>query len=227
MFSGKRIFVLGGSGGIGKEIVSCFRNYGGTVDAPGHSELDLGNEKNIDSYFQCHPKNYDVLVYAAGINNPESFENLTAQAISNILEVNTLGFITVCRHLVPEMRKNGGHILAISSLYGVISRKKRLPYALSKHALIGVIQTLALELAEAGILVNAISPGFIETEMTHKNNSPEKIAELVSNIPLKRLGHGKDIGETAAFLCSGKNRYITGQNIIVDGGYMAGGWQNE
>jgi 3-oxoacyl-[acyl-carrier protein] reductase len=119
-----------------------------------------------------------------------------------------------------------GRIVALNSLYGMVSRRRRLPYAISKHALTGAIQTLALEVASYGVLVNEVSPGFIRTAMTEKNNSPERIKELESAIPLGRMGTGKDIAEVVDFLCSEKNTYITGQNIVVDGGYMAGGWQN-
>lgn len=228
MFANKKVLVLGASGGIGKEIVSCFKNYNAEIFYPSHAELDLVNTESIDKYFSEKKIEYDVVVYSAGINNPDAFETLTTENLQRTLSVNTLGFVSVCRHVLPGMKKRGGgHIAVISSIYGIISRKRRLPYALSKHALTGVVQTLALEFAQYNIMVNAISPGFIETEMTSRNNSPEKIKKLVADIPLNRLGHGKDIGETAAFLCSSKNRYITGQNIVVDGGILAGGWQDE
>jgi 3-oxoacyl-[acyl-carrier protein] reductase len=96
---------------------------------------------------------------------------------------------------------------------------------MSKHALNGAVKTLAIELASHGVLVNAISPGYIGTKMTYKNNSPETISKLVSGIPLGRLGYPEDIAEVASFLCSPKNRYLTGQDLVVDGGFSVGGFQ--
>ena len=228
MFSNKNILVLGASGGIGEGIVSCFQNYNASLITPTHSELNLEDEKSISNYFSNNTTSYDAVIYSAGINNPADFESITTEQLHHTLSVNTLGFVRVCQAVLPGMKQLGqGRIAVISSLYGVVSRKKRLPYALSKHALIGVVQTLALELAQYNILINAISPGFINTKLTECNNSPERIRELIQDIPLGKLGSSTDIGETAAFLCSEKNQYITGQNIIVDGGIMAGGWQNE
>ena len=113
----------------------------------------------------------------------------------------------------------------ISSLYGFLARKGRLPYVISKHALNGAVKTLAIELAPFGIIVNALSPGYIATKMTYQNNSPEKVAKFVEGIPVGRLGDPGDIAEVAAFLCSRKNRYLTGQDIVVDGGFSVGGFQ--
>jgi 3-oxoacyl-[acyl-carrier protein] reductase len=228
MLKDKKILLLGASGGIGKEIQLCLQNYNGLITSPSHAELDLADEKSIIKYFSNNNAEYDIIVYSAGINNPTPIENVTTEQILHTLSVNTLGFVRVCQEILPKMKQSGsGRIVVISSLYGVISRKKRLPYALSKHALTGVVQTLALEFAPFNILVNAISPGFIKTDLTFRNNSPERIQELKKDIPLGKLGEGVDVGEVVAFLCSDKNKYITGQNIIVDGGIMAGGWQNE
>lgn len=121
--------------------------------------------------------------------------------------------------------KRQGHILAISSLYGTISRRGRLAYAASKHALNGIVKTLACELGEYNILVNSLSPGFVDTVMTRKNNSKEQIDAITGKIPLGRLADVNDIANIAYFLCSSENSYITGQNIIADGGFMAEGGQ--
>ena len=117
-------------------------------------------------------------------------------------------------------------ILGISSLYGNISREGRAAYAMSKHALNGLISTLALELGPSGILCNTLSPGFVKTKMTLKNNTPETLAALERKIPLGRFASVQDIARIAYFLCSEENTYISGQDIIVDGGFMAGGFQH-
>ena len=112
----------------------------------------------------------------------------------------------------------------ISSLYGTTSRVERLPYTLSKHALNGIVKNLAIELSENGVLVNSISPGYINTKMTYINNTKEQINKLERLIPLKRLGKPDEIAELAFFLCSPKNTYINGQDIVVDGGFSVGGF---
>lgn len=190
--------------------------------------LDASNDEAVKAYVNRLDRRVDCLVYAAGVNNPKPFEECTPENLKTTLETNTLGFVSAVRACVPAMRRmRFGRIVVLSSLYGLISRKNRLPYALSKHALTGAVQTLSLELAGDGILVNAVSPGFVMTKMTVKNNSPQRIRSIERAIPLKRMATGQDIALAVRFLCSPENTYITGQNIVVDGGYMAGGWQDE
>jgi NAD(P)-dependent dehydrogenase (short-subunit alcohol dehydrogenase family) len=223
----KKALVIGGSGGIGSNIVRVLKTSGHEVMAPGRFELDVSNEDSIVAFFDQKHMRYDVFVYSAGINELRNFMDCDEACLLKTLQVNTLGFVLLARKCLTGMCERGfGRIVALNSLYGMVSRRRRLPYAISKHALTGAIQTLALEVASYGVLVNEVSPGFIRTAMTEKNNSPERIKELESAIPLGRMGTGKDIAEVVDFLCSEKNTYITGQNIVVDGGYMAGGWQN-
>ena len=127
------------------------------------------------------------------------------------------------------MRKNklynAGHILAISSIYGTISRRGRFSYTASKACLEGMVKNCAIELGMKQIKVNALAPGFIDTSLTKKNNSPELIADLIKDIPLGCMAQTQDIAEVAYFLASAHNQYINGQTIIADGGYLAGGFQ--
>ena len=88
-----------------------------------------------------------------------------------------------------------------------------------------MIKSLALELATKGIIVNSIAPGFIETSLTLKNNSKKTVEEIISNIPLGRLGKPAEIAWYVKLLCSSQNTYLTGQNIVIDGGYLIGGFQ--
>jgi 3-oxoacyl-[acyl-carrier protein] reductase len=221
-----RALVLGGRGGIGSAISDRFRIDGREVTAVGRSEFDMGNGDQIDAFFKKNGNNFDILIHSGGLNHPNLFETLTDAEIRESLEVNLHGFLSVVKTCLPYWQSSGfGRILVISSLYGFLGRKGRLPYVMSKHALNGAVKTLAIELACHGVLVNAISPGFIGTKMTYKNNPPGTIAKFVAGIPLGRLGDPEDIADVASFLCSSKNRYLTGQDLVVDGGFSIGGYQ--
>ena len=221
------VLVVGGHGSIGSAIVEKFQKCGHNVKAPPHEDFDVAEEHSISSFFASTPPIFDVVVYATGINDPRGILLCDDEIIYRTFKINAAGFVSIARRCLPFMQKQlFGRIVAINSLYGIVSRKNRLPYAMSKHALTGAVQTLTLEFAQFGILTNAVSPGFIKTKMTEKNNSPDQIEELEKDIPIGRMGTGKDIAEIVEFLCSKNNTYITGQNIIVDGGYIVGGWQN-
>ena len=116
--------------------------------------------------------------------------------------------------------------MIISSIYGFPARNGRLPYVASKHALVGIAKTLAIELGPSNILVNAVSPGYVDTKMTSANNDAATIERFRAGIPLGRLAEPAEIADVVAFLCGGGNRYLTGQDIVVDGGYSIGGFQS-
>lgn len=222
-----RALVLGGKGDIGSAITQKLSSNGVDAISVGRSDFDLANPKQISNYFKVNGSQFDILVHSSGLNNPKTFEELTDTEIRESLDANVIGFLDVVRELTTDWRRNRfGRVLVISSLYGFLARKGRLPYVMSKHALNGVVKTLAIELAPYGVLVNSLSPGYIATKLTYKNNSTETIERLISGIPIGRMGDPEDIAEVASFLCSPSNRYINGQDIVVDGGYSVGGFQN-
>lgn len=222
-----RALVLGGKGDIGSAITQKLSSNEIETTGVGREDFDLAIPGQITYYFKDHGNQFDILIHSGGLNHPKNFEELSDAEIRESLNANVLGFLDVVRELTPYWKKNKfGRVLVISSLYGFLARKGRLPYVMSKHALNGAVKTLAMELAPYGVLVNALSPGYIATKLTYKNNSPETIDRLVSGIPIGRMGEPSDIAEVAAFLCSPANRYINGQDIVVDGGYSVGGFQN-
>lgn len=222
-----RALILGGKGDIGSAITQKLRSNDIEATGVGRLDFDLTNPSQITDYFKDHGNQFDILIHSGGLNHPKNFEELSDAEIRESLNANVLGFLDVVRELTPYWKKNKfGRVLVISSLYGFLARKGRLPYVMSKHALNGAVKTLAMELASYGVLVNALSPGYISTKLTYKNNPPETIDRLVSGIPVGRMGEPNDIAEVAAFLCSSANRYINGQDIVVDGGYSVGGFQN-
>jgi 3-oxoacyl-[acyl-carrier protein] reductase len=225
----KKLFILGGNGDIGKAIVYKFRNFDFDIISPTSKECDLRDFKIVDSYLS---KNIDkirgtsVFIHSAGVNDPKNFCEYTIQEIDEIFKINTISFIRVLQFFLPILKKHKtSYVLAISSLYSIFSRKGRMAYSVSKHALNAIIKTAALELGKYGIKVNALSPGFVDTKLTRKNNPVSVIEDIKRKIPLGFLASPKDIANTAYYLCSEENTYITGQNIVVDGGYSIGGFQ--
>ncbi|MCM2279305.1 MAG: SDR family oxidoreductase [Oligoflexia bacterium] len=222
-----RLFLTGGNGEIGAAIRQRFQRAGYEVVAPRSSELDLDDPRGISSYLEASPGSFDAFVHCAGINQPKHFETIPLEEMERVLRINTLSFVRIAQLLSDGLKKRkGGHIVAISSIYGSFSREKRLPYSMSKHALNAAVKTLALELGPHGIYVNSVSPGFIDTELTRRNNDAATIEGFSKRTALRRLGAPADIAEVAFFLCSDANRYITGQDLIADGGYSVGGFQN-
>lgn len=224
------VFLLGGSGDIGTAIKNKFLQKGFNIISPARNELNLEDIKSIDNYFLKHKPvdfNIDVIIDSAGWNLPKTVEDLTVEDINKAYNINFLSFFKIVQYFIPYFKqKQKGYILAISSLYGEFARGKRLTYVISKHALNGFIKTLAIELGPYNILINTLSPGFVDTKMTRKNNTLETIKSFESKIPLGRLALPEDIAGVCYFLCSEENKYINGQNIIVDGGYSIGGFQN-
>jgi NAD(P)-dependent dehydrogenase (short-subunit alcohol dehydrogenase family) len=222
----RNVFILGGRGAIGLAIAARFEEDGDVVIAPGHADLDLADRASISSYLSTLQVTPDVFVHCAAINRPARFEDTGDVLLQETMQVNVLGSLQVLRHFTPGMyARRSGKVVLVSSIYGHISRRGRLAYAASKHALNGITRTLALEMGEHGVLVNAVSPGFVETPLTRRNNSAEVIQGLVGKIPLGRLADPADIAEVVAFLSSERNRYINGQSIIADGGYSIGGFE--
>ncbi len=222
----RRALILGGKGDIGYAIANKLCNDGIEVISVGRLDFDLGHSEQIADFFKQQGNAFDILVHSGGMNHPKEFVELSDKEIRESLEVNLHGFFQVARLCLPYWQNNKyGRVLVISSLYGFLGRRGRLPYVVSKHALNGAVKTLAIEWAAYGVLVNALSPGYIGTKMTYANNSPETMESFISGIPLRRLGTPDDIAEVASFLCSSKNCYLTGQDIVVDGGFSAGGFQ--
>ena len=222
----KRLFLTGARGDIGSAIKEVFESSGYDVIAPSSSELDLEKTYEIKNYFKDMDCDFSAIVHCAGFNSPKKLGNLTVEDIEKTARINYLSSYELVKILTPKMiEKKQGKIVAISSLYGSVARVGRLAYTSSKHALNGCVQNLACELAKDNILVNCVSPGFVNTKMTAKNNSEEKIKQMIEKIPMNRLAAVEEIANAVYFLCSEKNSYITGQNIIVDGGFMASGGQ--
>jgi 3-oxoacyl-[acyl-carrier protein] reductase len=162
----------------------------------------------------------DILVNNAGLTRDNIVMRLRDEDWDAVLDANLRGaFATIRAASKGMMKRRWGRIINISSVVGLIGNKGQANYAASKAGLIGLTKTVAKELASRNILVNAIAPGFIETEMTDAM-TPEARKGLIDAIPLGRLGSPGDVARTVAFLSSDHASYITGQVLVVDGGMV-------
>ncbi|MCR9191804.1 MAG: SDR family oxidoreductase [Gammaproteobacteria bacterium] len=221
----KKLLITGGRGGIGQAIAERFQQSDYQIVAPNSTQWDLRQPELIAAEIQKLPE-VDAFIHCAGINVPKPFVDIESQDFTNTVTVNATSFYHITQALMQyEKLRTDGHILAISSIYGDISRKGRFSYTASKYCLNGMVKNLALELGEHGIKVNGLAPGFVETKMTRDNNPPETIEQMKRAIPLGHLADVSDIAKAAYFLASTDNRYIHGQIIIADGGYTVGGFQ--
>jgi len=215
-----RALITGGSRGIGKAIVSKFVESSVDVIAPSRSDLDLSNDNSIEEFSAKFDTPIDILINNAGINEISLLEDISDSRISDVLMVNLVAPIKLTRNLLPLLKQsNTAKIVNISSVWSIVSKEGRSIYSISKSGLNALTRSLALELAEIPILVNSVAPGYVNTELTLKNNSAYQLEDIKKLIPLKRLADPKEIAEVVYFLSSPQNSYITGQTIVVDGGY--------
>jgi 3-oxoacyl-[acyl-carrier protein] reductase len=219
----KTVFITGASGGIGNAIFTEYMQHGYNIIAPTIEELDLSSRESIDSYFENN-KNLcvDILINNAGVNFVNDIDRVITDDMDQMMSINLLAPIILIRSLVGNMKKNGfGRIVNISSIWSEAGRPGRSIYAATKRGLNGITQTLAVELAQYGILVNSVSPGFTLTELTLATNTLEQLEQLKSKVPLGRLAQPEEIAKVVFFLGNENNTYLTGQNIVVDGGYTS------
>lgn len=244
-FEEKKVLVTGGSRGIGKEIALHFLESGcRRVVVTGRSESapdwiqDFNDDSRKIQYYSMDLSSsdwevpfekfvneyggFDVCVNNAGINSVHYLSDFPVGKIQEILLVNLQAPIVISGIVAKKMKqKQYGRIVNIASIFGVISKEGRSAYTASKAGLIGVTKTMALDLAPSNVLVNAISPGFIETDLTRRVLGDKGITEMQKRIPLSRLGQSTEIANYVLFLASNKNTYMTGQNMIVDGGFVS------
>lgn len=238
-FSNKVAIVTGGTKGIGKAIVTLLVDCGCEVIYTGTStnyevqnrkgrfeHLDLQDDVSVKRFINEVIRNLDkidILVNNAGVNYIEPIDEIHMEHWERILKINLVGSMKLIKETCKVMKKGryGGKILNISSIFGVVSKEKRNAYTASKTGLIGLTRSSALDLAHYNILVNALCPGFTNTELTASVLSKEEMTTIASEIPLGRFAEVSEIATVAVFLVSDLNSYMTGQTLIADGGFTA------
>jgi NAD(P)-dependent dehydrogenase (short-subunit alcohol dehydrogenase family) len=193
----------------------------------GHAlRLDVSREEEIQAAMEEVKNRYnriDILVNNAGIYIQQEIESMVTEDIDRVISVNLRGAILCTKYALPEMKRNNyGKIVNIASIAGFVGFPSSALHSATKGALVAITRDLALNYAKYRINVNAIAPGIIETPMTADilQNEAERTA-LLRNIPYGRIGRPADIANGVAFLLSDDSEYITGQTLVIDGGWIS------
>src|SRR5262245_37248829 len=248
-FRGKVVLVTGSSRGMGATIVEGFAKAGATVfvqyfaddavqnqkDAEGVAatcrgfgatahvvEADVRKFESVQAMFtkiKDLAGRLDILVNNAGILRDRTIKKMTLDEWHSVIETNLNG-VFYCSKIAAEMLSDGGRIINVSSIAGLVGFPGQANYAAAKAGIIGMTRVLAKELARRGITVNAVAPGVVQTPMLGEIRS-EVMAEYEKQIPLGRIGRVEDIANAVLFLASDESAYITGQVLPVTGGWMA------
>jgi 3-oxoacyl-[acyl-carrier protein] reductase len=243
-FEGQTVLVTGATRGIGKCLADDFAGLGanllltGTradqIEALNRSAREAGEKKRyycVDFLDRDSTERFlealaehdriDVCINNAGINRIDYLHETRLEDLDDIVNVNLKAPFRIIRQISGVMKNNRyGRIVNISSVWGVISKEKRSIYSSTKFGIRGLTVAASNELARYNILVNSVSPGFVLTELTKQILSKEEMECFAGQVPVGRLASPEEISKVVLFFSSRLNTYVTGQNIVVDGGFV-------
>jgi dihydroanticapsin dehydrogenase len=211
----------------GKSIVSEIQNNGGTSL---YLKTDVRVESQVQSLVDRAVRAFggiDIVCNSVGIELIQPVESTTEQEWNRVLDTNLRGPFFVCKHALPHMvRKGKGAIVNIASQLGIVGLEKMTAYCASKGGVILLTKSMALEYAKSGIRVNCICPGAIDTPMLEReiqlsDDKEQARRTFVNKHPIGRLGYPTEIAQAALFLASDRSSFVTGESLVVDGGYVA------
>jgi 3-oxoacyl-[acyl-carrier protein] reductase len=231
--AGRSVLITGGTRGIGYAVANAFLEQEVEVHVTGtkkdgkgpHGTIfhscDFSNTENLENLCDKVQRiNVEVLINNAGINKTGAFAKLSPEDFLRIQQVNLYSAFRLIQAVLPGMiSKNWGRIINIPSIFSIISKEFRAPYSASKFGLVGMAASLGAEVAESGVLANSVAPGFIDTELTRKVLEEKGMQEMVTKVPIRRMGKPEEVARLLLWLASNENTFVSAQNIAIDGGF--------
>lgn len=242
-FAGQTVLITGATRGIGAALADAFETSGATLLLTGTDDAQCrelsaaavrdGRDRRYIAVDFNTPASFaafldevgelarlDVCVNNAGINRINALADVTEADLDAMIAIDLRAPILVTKAATAVMGRAGyGRVVNVGSVWNTVSKPKRSTYSAMKAGIHGLTIGAAVELAPQGILVNTVSPGFVMTDLTKQNNSDAEIAVMAQQVPLRRLAEPDEIATTILFLASTANTYVTGQNLVVDGGF--------
>ena len=236
--AGKVAIVTGGAAGIGRAAVECLRREGAQVlvvdrdarDNPASYRADISDPGQVAMAVAAAVERFgglDVLVNNAAIQTFGDAVTTAEEIWDRTMNVNLKGQWLMARAAIPEMLKRGrGSIVNVASVQGLASQKNVMAYSTSKHAMIGLTRSMAVDFAARGIRVNCVCPGTVDTPMVQGvielDRDPAKLRRILNQMhPIGRIAEPREIGEVIAFLASDRASFMTGSIVTVDGGLLS------